>query len=206
LAIVTTGKIDVSPWQKQNQSVDFYHLKGIIESLLEKLKVENYSFEVSKDAIPNLHPGISANLLIDKQIIGFMGKLHPEEEMRIGLKDVYVCELELDKVISSVLNNEVLYQEISKYPSVKRDIAIVIDKEINASEVIKVIKNDNQKLLKDVEIFDLYTDEKMGNNKSLALTLEFSSDNRTLETKEVDKQIDKILESLKVKLNAELRS
>jgi phenylalanyl-tRNA synthetase beta chain len=135
-----------------------------------------------------------------------MGKLHPEEEMRIGLKDVYVCELELDKVISSVLNNEVLYQEISKYPSVKRDIAIVIDKEINASEVIKVIKNDNQKLLKDVEIFDLYTDEKMGNNKSLALTLEFSSDNRTLETKEVDKQIDKILESLKVKLNAELRS
>ena len=71
---------------------------------------------------------------------------------------------------------------------------------------IKVIKNDNQKLLKDVEIFDLYTDEKMGNNKSLALTLEFSSDNRTLETKEVDKQIDKILESLKVKLNAELRS
>jgi len=206
LAIVTTGKIDVSAWQKQNQSVDFYHLKGIIESLLEKLKVENYSFEVSKDAIPNLHPGISANLLIDKQIIGFMGKLHPEEEMRIGLKDVYVCELELDKVISSVLNNEVLYQEISKYPSVKRDIAIVIDKEINASEVIKVIKNDNQKLLKDVEIFDLYTDEKMGNSKSLALTLEFSSDNRTLETKEVDKQIDKILESLKVKLNAELRS
>lgn len=206
LAILMHGKLDFSTWQKQEGNVDFYHLKGLLETMFQMLKISDYSISVSSKALPNLHPGISAVLSIKGREIGFLGKLHPEEEHKIGVKDIYVCELQLSEIIELSDKNEQLYQEITKYPSIKRDIAILVNNDITAEEIINTINKTSKKLLKSVDIFDVYIDKSLVGKKSIALTLEFLSPNRTLETKEVDNQIDKILENLKQDLNAELRS
>jgi phenylalanyl-tRNA synthetase beta chain len=206
LAILMHGKLDFSTWQKQDQSVDFYHLKGLLETLLKQLKVPDYIISVSPKELPNLHPGISAILSVKGKVIGFLGKLHPEEEHEIGIKDVYVCELSLNELLNLSDENTHLYQEITKYPSIKRDIAVLVKNDITAEDIISSINKTSKKILNSIDIFDVYFDKTLSNKKSIALTLEFLSSNRTLETKEVDNQIDKILENLKLDLNAELRS
>ncbi|MGD9760878.1 MAG: phenylalanine--tRNA ligase subunit beta [Candidatus Izemoplasmatales bacterium] len=206
LAVLLNGKIDFSLWQNQNNSVDFYHLKGLIESLLKQLKIHDYDFRVSENPISVLHPGISADLLVNNEVIGFLGKLHPEEEHELGVKDIYVCEIELKKIYSEALSSELTYNEISKYPSIERDLAIFVENDILAEQITNCIKNTSKKLLKSVDIFDVYYDSEKTGKKSIALRLEFSSNNRTLETKEVDDQINRIIETLKLELKAELRS
>ncbi|MDT8336641.1 MAG: hypothetical protein RQ856_02295, partial [Candidatus Izemoplasmatales bacterium] len=206
LGILMHGKLDFSMWQKQDVSVDFYHLKGLLETLLEQLEITDYSITVSTKELPNLYPGISAVLLVKGKEVGFLGKLHPEEEHKIGIKDVYVCELQLNELLKLSEENKQLYQEIIKYPSIKRDIAILVNNDVTAEKIISSINKTSKKILKSVDIFDVYFDKILSEKKSIALTLEFLSPNRTLETQEVDNQIDKILKNLKLDLNAELRS
>ena len=206
LAFLLNGKSDYSLWQGLNKEIDFYHLKGIIEALLQQLKITNYSIQASFSQLPNLHPGISAELLVDEEVVGFFGRLHPEEEHRFGLKDVYVCELELKKLYENSEKQEMTYVEVSKYPPIERDLAIYVANEISAQKIIDVIKKTNKKLLNSVEIFDVYYDQNKENKKSIALRLEFLSYDRTLEAREVDEQISKIIVNLKKELNAELRS
>ncbi len=206
LAFLLNGKSDYSLWQGLDKEIDFYHLKGIIEALLEQLKINNYSIQVSHNPLSNLHPGISAELLVDEEVVGFFGRLHPEEEHRFGLKDVYVCELELQKLYENSEKQEMKYVEVSKYPPIERDLAIYVTNEISAQQIIDVIKKTNKKLLNSVEIFDVYYDQNKENKKSIALRLEFLSYDRTLEAREVDEQISKIIVNLKKELNAELRS
>ena len=206
LAILVHGKIDYSLWQKQNNSVDFYYLKGIVETLFKNLKISNYSFKVNKTLLSNLHPGISATILIDDEPVGFLGKLHPEEEHNLGVKDIFVCEIELARLLEISLNSDIKYEEISKYPSIERDLAIFIDKKTQADAIIDCVKNASKKLLNSIKIFDVYYDKTQENRVSIALRLEFLSNNRTLETKEVDDQVAKIVEALRSELNAELRS
>jgi phenylalanyl-tRNA synthetase beta chain len=206
LAFLLNGKSDYSLWQGLDKEIDFYHLKGIIVALLEQLKINNYSIQVSPNPLPNLHPGISAELLVDEEVVGFFGRLHPEEEHRFGLKDVYVCELELQKLYENSEKQEMTYVEVSKYPPIERDLAIYVANEISAQQIIDVIKKTNKKLLNSVEIFDVYYDQNKESKKSIALRLEFLSYERTLEAREVDEQISKIIVNLKKELNAELRS
>lgn len=206
LAFLLNGKSDYSLWQGLNKEIDFYHLKGIIEALLQQLKITNYSIQASFSPLPNLHPGISAELLVDEEVVGFFGRLHPEEEHRFGLKDVYVCELELNKLYENSEKQEMTYVEVSKYPPIERDLAIYVANEISAQKIIDVIKKTNKKLLNSVEIFDVYYDQNKENKKSIALRLEFLSYDRTLEAREVDEQISKIIVNLKKELNAKLRS
>ncbi|HQN74981.1 MAG TPA: phenylalanine--tRNA ligase subunit beta [Bacillota bacterium] len=206
LAFLLNGKSDYSLWQGLNKEIDFYHLKGIIEALLQQLKITNYSIQASFSQLPNLHPGISAELLVDEEVVGFFGRLHPEEEHRFGMKDVYVCELELKKLYENSEKQEMTYVEVSKYPPIERDLAIYVANEISAQKIIDVIKKTNKKLLNSVEIFDVYYDQNKENKKSIALRLEFLSYDRTLEAREVDEQISKIIVNLKKELNAELRS
>jgi phenylalanyl-tRNA synthetase beta chain len=143
---------------------------------------------------------------VDEEVVGFFGRLHPEEEHRFGLKDVYVCELELQKLYENSEKQEMTYVEVSKYPPIERDLAIYVANEISAQQIIDVIKKTNKKLLNSVEIFDVYYDQNKESKKSIALRLEFLSYERTLEAREVDEQISKIIVNLKKELNAELRS
>ncbi|MDY0023352.1 MAG: phenylalanine--tRNA ligase subunit beta [Candidatus Izemoplasmatales bacterium] len=206
LAILMQGKIDYSSWQRQVQEVDFYHLKGLIEGLFETLKIDIYNFELSKENLKNLHPGISAVVTVNNEEIGFIGKLHPELEHSIGVKDIYVCEIELKNIYAITKEMQISYKEVTKYPSIERDIAIMVENSISANSIIDCIRKAAKKTLNNINIFDVYIDNSMKDKKSIAIRLEFMSESRTLETKEVDDQIDKIINSLKTELKAELRS
>ncbi|MFA6647290.1 MAG: phenylalanine--tRNA ligase subunit beta [Candidatus Izemoplasmatales bacterium] len=206
LAALISGKINNSTWQKMNCEIDFYYIKGLLETLFKELGITEYSFELSKETLPQLHPGISALVKVNDQVCGFLGKIHPETEIKIGLKDIFVMEIDLSNILNRNQTNVLGYKEISKYPSVNRDLAIWLDKNISAKEVVSVIKEVGNKTLNSVEIFDVYYDDEKSNLKSIALSLEFSSSDRTLETKEVDNQINKIIDALNNKLNAILRS
>ncbi|MFP4477805.1 MAG: phenylalanine--tRNA ligase subunit beta [Candidatus Izemoplasmatales bacterium] len=200
------GTYAYSLWQKESMDVDFYLMKGILENLFAELKITDYEFVVPKVSIPNLHPGISANLLVNGQKIGWLGKLHPEEEKAINVKNVYVFELELNGIFDAFDKTKKQYVPINKFPSVIRDIAVVVDKDIQAKSLIETVNNISSQSLKSVDIFDVYQGEHLDKHlKSIAMTLKFENKEKTLETEEVDSMIKRIIKALEEKHKAKLR-
>ncbi len=206
LSLLLKGRFNPLLWQKDQGKVDFYLLKGLLETLLKSLKISDYEFLVPEEAQVNLHPGISANLFVLGEKVGYLGKLHPEEEHKLGVNDVFVSELDLDKLFKASENKVITYQEVSKYPSIKRDLALLVSKDISSKTLVESIIKTNKSILKNVELFDVYQDSSMENELSIALSLEFSRSDRTLETKEVDEAIAKILNKLKQDLNITIRA
>jgi|AntAceMinimDraft_18_1070375.scaffolds.fasta_scaffold01470_7 phenylalanyl-tRNA synthetase beta chain len=192
-------------WKGKKEVADFYLVKGIIEDLLEKLKIIDYEIVKTKHNLDSMHPGIHAELYINNDYIGFLGKLHPELESKNSINKTFVFELSFDKLVT-YNNTDIEMTEIPKFPSVKRDLALIIDKDIQVSNLVSEIKKSGKKQLKNVEIFDLYLGDNIGENKkSVALSLEFRSNEKTLETKEVDIAINRILKQLESKMDAKLR-
>jgi len=192
-------------WQGKKEVVDFYLLKGIIEGLFKKLYIEDYKIIKSQNPVNSMHPGMTADIYIKEEYIGFIGKLHPQKEYDLGTNKTFVFELNFD-IISNNYDLNLVMKPILKYPSVIRDLAIVVDKNIEADRIIKEIKIASKKALTDVSIFDLYQGEKIEENKkSIALSLTLQNPNKTLENQEVDKIIARILKHLDKTLNAKLR-
>ncbi|MFW5889011.1 MAG: phenylalanine--tRNA ligase subunit beta [Bacillota bacterium] len=203
---VLHGRYNYSLWQKKLNHTDFYLAKGIIESLFKNFKIDNYDFKIPSKKLANLHPGISTEIFINGEKIGWLGKLHPEEEKIIEEKDIYVYELELDKIFEAYNAVDLNFEEIVKYPSVSRDIAIVVDKNILVKDLLKTVKNISNNSLKSVEVFDVYVGDKLPKDKkSIALSLVFENKEKTLETNEVDKMIERIVKALTEEHNASLR-
>ena len=183
------------------QKVDFYIIKGIVEELLDYLGYAGrYSFKVEN--IPsNLHPKQSANIIMQGVNIGIIGKLHPNEIK----DDVFVFEINLDKLLINK-SSKMSFKEISKFPSIARDIAFVMDKSKTSEEVMSVIKKTGGKLLSKVEVFDVYTGDKINDNeKSIAYSLTFTSNDRTLTEEEVMEIFNNIIKVTVEKCNVSLR-
>ena len=163
IVALMTGKYYLGVGNSAN--VDFYVIKGVVEELLNFLGYENrYTIEMP-DQIPNeFHKGQTANINVNGQIVGIVGKLHPE----VTKDDVYVMEINLDELLSKRVG-KMKYKEISKFPNVKKDVAFVMKKDIPSVEVEKVIKKAGGKLLTNIEVFDVYTGENIGKDeKSVA--------------------------------------
>lgn len=198
LCILMTGDYYLELGNRKK--VDFYVLKGIIEELLHFLGFSNrYSFVV--DNIKEfLHPGVSATINVNGSDIGFLGLLHPSIE-----KNVYVAEINLDKLLKNRVS-KLKYKEVSKYPKVVKDLAFIVEKNINSEDIVKVIKKSGGKTLTNIEVFDLYTGENVKENeKSIAYSLTFEDMNKTLSDEEVMLIFNKIISDVEVKLNAKLR-
>lgn len=196
------GNYLINNWQNNIVKIDFYVLKGIIENLLDYLGLNGrYSFS-SKDLLSDLHPGMSASIIVDNQIIGYIGKVHPN----INKKDIYVFELNIDLLMSKKVRG-IKYKEVSKYPSVNKDLAFIVKKDIEAIEIEKVIKKVGGRLLNSIEVFDVYTGENVADDeKSLAFSLNFQDSTRTLNDEEVTEVFNKIIHEVEIKLNAVLRN
>ena len=196
IAFLMKGNYITNSW-KGSMKVDFYLMKGIVESILDYLGFKNrYSFV--KSNVSDLHPGISADILLDRKRIGIMGRVHP----KVCKDEVYVCELSLNALMTKV--KPLKYKEASKYPTIVKDVAFIVPKAMLSSEVETVIKKAGGRLLSDIKVFDVY--EKLDNDKkSIAYNLTFMDSNRTLTDEEVMNVFDNIIKKVTTSLDVELR-
>ena len=175
------------------KQVDFYITKGITEELLDYLGYANrYSFIID-ESIPNdFHPGQSAAISVNNDIVGYIGRVHPEKSKEA----VYVMEIDLDKLLEKK-TGKMKYKEVSKYPSVKKDLAVVVDKNVTTEEIEKQIKKAAGSLMIGSQVFDIYTGDGIEKNKkSIAYSLEFGTNDRTLKDEEINEILEKIIASL----------
>ncbi len=199
LAALMTGEYYLG---LDSKKVDFYVIKGVAEEVLDYLGYNGrYSF-VQNDKIPeDMHPGKSAVISVNGEIVGIIGRIHPA----ICKDEVYVMEINLDKLLAKKVG-KMKYKEISKFPTVKKDIAVVVDKKVAAEELQKVIKNSGGKLLQGSKVFDIYTGTGIPEDKkSIAITVELGDSSKTLTDEEISSVIDKITENLANKFGASLR-
>ena len=185
----------------EKTTVDFYLIKGVVEELLEYLGYSNrYSLRV--EDIPNeLHPGQSASIILNNIKIGIIGKVHPS----ITKEAIYVMEINLDTLFSFRVK-AMNYKEISKYPSISKDMAFIVKKDRKAEEIINVIKKSAGRLLTNISIFDVYEGENVASDeRSIAFNLMFSDPTRTLNDEEVMTIFNKIITDVEEKLGAKVR-
>lgn len=198
LAILMSGDYKLAI---NNEKVDFYYLKGIMEELLYFLGYGNRYSLIIKESIPKeLHPGQSAIINVDGQDIGIIGKLHPQ----VNKDDIYVMEINLTKLLSTK-TRKMNYKEISKFPSVVKDVAFIIDDNKTSAEIEKVIKQAGGKMLEKINVFDIYPNIEEG-KKSIAYKLTFSNSNKTLSDEEVMQVFDKIIKEVETKTKSKLRN
>ena len=198
LAILMTGEYAEG---LHSIKVDFYVIKGILEELLEHLGYKNrYSLKI-EDIPSELHPGQSANIIVNAVNVGIIGKLHPS----VTKDDIYVLEINLDKLFLFKVKG-MQYKELSKYPSISKDMAFIVKNNVMASSVIEVIKKACGKLLVDISIFDVYQGENVASDeKSLAFNLTFQDQNKTLSEEEVMNLFNKAISDVENKLHGILR-
>lgn len=184
---------------------DFFDLKGVVEEYLEKIGMKKLVTYDPKSGKPFLHPGRQANILYDNTVIGYMGEVHPEvlDNYDIGDK-AYVAVLDMPEIVSRA-SFDVKYQGIAKYPAVTRDISMLVNKEILAGDVEAVIRKNGGNLLESYHLFDIYEGAQIKSGyKSMAYSISFRAKDRTLEDKDINEVMNKILTGLG-KLGIELR-
>ena len=183
------------------KQVDFYIIKGVAEEVLDYLGYGNrYSFVLPKQTLVEFHPGQVAEINVNGEVVGVIGRIHPE----ISKDAVYVLEINLDKLLAKKVG-KLKFKEISIYPTVNKDIAVILDKDITSDEVSKVIKKAGGNLLVSSKLFDVYTNPILGDKKSMAYSLTFGSNTKTLTDDEINPIMEKIIEALEKNLKAELR-
>ena len=187
-------------WNKTIIKTDFYLLKGILENVLDYLGLKN-RYHLKEAEIDGMHPGISAEIELDREPIGYLGRVHPN----ISKDDIYVLEMSMTKIIDKKIK-PIKYKEISKYPSIQKDLAFIIKKDISSGTIEDSIKKAGGKLLTNIDVFDVYTGENVQDDeKSIAYSLTFSDPTRTLSDDEVMQVFNKIIEEVEKKHNAILR-
>ncbi|GGE76582.1 phenylalanine--tRNA ligase subunit beta [Priestia taiwanensis] len=205
LASVMTGLTLHHPWQGEKKAVDFFVLKGIVEGLVDLLGLTSRVTFV-KGKMDDMHPGRTANVLLDGNVIGFIGQLHPETQKSWGLKETYVFELSLAALLHADVQ-EVSYTQIPRFPSMTRDMAVVVDTAVEAGAILATITETGGKLLKDVSLFDVYVGDNVEEGKkSLAFSLRYFDPERTLTDEEVTKVHDKVLAKVEEVFAATLRA
>lgn len=182
--------------------IDFFGLKSAVEGIMEALNV-TADYRPSEE--PFMHPGCQAEIIVQGKKVGHIGEIHPLVLENYSIAQPAVCaQLCLDDIIAS--NKTLVYKPLSKYPAVQRDLAVVVDESVSAGELIKGIKSAGGNMLRNVELFDIYRSPILGaKKKSMAFSLLFRSEERTLTVEEVAKAFDKIVRALEYKWGAKLR-
>lgn len=186
-------------------NIDFYVLKGIIENVLEEAGVSKYDIE-KETKNGSYHPGRCANLKVGIDIIATIGEVHPEVLMNYGIeKRVYLAEVNITKIVRYAKSNK-KYVEVPKFPAVERDIAMIVNEDVEVGQIEKIISKKAKKILESIKLFDIYRDEKIGiGKKSVAYSLIFRDKKKTLSDSEITSVMDGIVAELEKTLGATLR-
>ncbi|AQV15360.1 phenylalanine--tRNA ligase subunit beta [Acinetobacter pittii] len=201
LALVAVGSQQPESWHVKPQPMDFFDFKGEIEEILAagRVKVEYVRSERAW-----LHPGQSAEILVDGQSIGYLGRLHPSLENELDLSTTWVAELNQTAVLQSYVSN---FTELSRFPSIRRDIALLISDNINVRDIQQLIEKTGGELLDSTWLFDVYTGQGVAEGKrSLAFALLWQHPSRTLEDAEIKSGMDNIIQVLENTYQATLRA
>lgn len=202
-AFAISGLVAEKDFQTKATPVDFFYAKGIVEALFDKLEV-SVDYVPTKD-LASMHPGRTAAIVLDGQTIGFLGQVHPQTAKNYGIPETYVAEINLSAV-EAALQPAQPFVEITKFPAVSRDIALLLKAEITHQEVLDAIYSAGVKRLVGVKLFDVYAGEKLGTGmKSMAYSLTFQNPNDNLTDEEVAKYMEKITKALTEKVEAEVR-
>ena len=187
------------------KDVDFYTLKGLIENVLEASNINRFDIEKETNN-GSYHPGRCANIKVGIDVIATIGEVHPEVLNNYDIeKRVYVAEVNITKLTKYSKSNK-KYVEVPKFPAVERDIAIIVDEKVEVGQIEKIIIKKSKKWLEEVKLFDIYRDEKLGENKkSVAYSLIFRDKNKTLSDQEINTTMESIITELEKTLGAELR-
>ncbi len=201
LAVIATGAKTSETWHAKPQAMDFFDFKGEIEEVLAAGRVQ---VEYVRSERSWLHPGQSAEVLVDGKSIGYFGRLHPSLEDVLDLSTTWVAELDQSAVLQTYVSN---FTELSRFPSVRRDIALLISDKINVSEIQQLIEKTGGELLDSIWLFDVYTGQGVEDGKrSLAFALLWQHPSRTLEDAEIKSGMDHILQVLENTYQATLRA
>ena len=202
IAGAITGNLYTEKWNSTSEAVDFFDIKGDVEALLAVATGQGFEFVSSDHAA--LHPGQSANIISDGKVVGVCGALHPAIEKKLDLdQQVFVFELDVDLISQKKLPE---YTKLSPYPSIRRDLALLVDQKVSYLQISKVLQKLNIKELIDSFVFDVYSGDNIDlGQKSIALSLIFQDFSRTLEEQEISDHVGKIMESLEKETGAVLR-
>ena len=176
---------------------DFFDMKGCVEEMIDKLGIRQVVTYVPADDRPYLHPGRHADVVINDEIVGYLGEIHPEvaDNYNLGTK-TYVAVMDVE-LLAKYADFDVKYEGVAKFPAVTRDISLVMKKTVLAGQVEEVIRDNGGKLLEDYHLFDIYEGENVAaDEKSLAYSIRLRAKDRTLEDKDVTTVMDKILKKL----------
>ncbi|WP_412503905.1 phenylalanine--tRNA ligase subunit beta [Shewanella indica] len=203
LGAVIAGPQSDEHWSMESKTVDFFDLKGDLEAIIG-LTVSEAEFSFKGAQHPAMHPGQCAEILRNDRVIGYIGAVHPSLEKPFGLNGkTIVFELELDALLQAKLPQA---QAVSKFPANRRDIAIVVDEEVAAGEVMTLIRKVGENQLVGLNLFDVYRGKGVEQGKkSLAIALTLQDNTRTLEEKEIAEMVDTVVSALKSEFNASLR-
>ncbi|HBM75983.1 MAG TPA: phenylalanine--tRNA ligase subunit beta [Clostridiaceae bacterium] len=184
---------------------DFYDIKGCIELLLQSLGIRKYEFKRESDNA-TFHPGKAAKLEVKRKNIGVVGEIHPDIIERFDIpKHVYICELDFDEMVD-LAELDKHFKPLPKYPSIERDMALLVDRNIMASEIEDIIREKGGNLIESIKLFDVYEGKQIPEGKkSIAYSIVYRSDSRTLKDDEVNKVHDSIIKSVESNLGAQLR-
>lgn len=201
LALVAVGSQAPESWHAKPQPMDFFDFKGEVEEILAAGRV---SVEYVRSERAWLHPGQSAEILVDGKSIGYLGRLHPSLENELDLSTTWVAELDQTAVLQSYVSN---FTELSRFPSVRRDIALLISDNINVRDIQQLIEQTGGELLDSTWLFDVYTGQGVEDSKrSLAFALLWQHPSRTLEDAEIKSGMDNIIQVLENTYQATLRA
>lgn len=184
---------------------DFYYLKELIEKALWSIGVSDLVYKRAE--VEYLHPGRSAEIYLGDEYIGLLGEVHPNVLKNYEMKKkVYIAELDFERLVKHSIENY-KYKAVPKYPAMKRDLAIVIDKDVDAYEIEAIAKENGKKLLESFNVFDIYTGESIGEEKkSVAFSMTFRAKDRTLVEAEINDIVSSVISDLENKIDAHLRS
>lgn len=198
--------LTIGMYSRINKKYDFYYIKGIIQEVFKAVGMENLIEYSPNNEYSFMHPGRTASIDIDNKNIGFVGEVHPivQENYEIQCK-VYIAVINLELVYKKANLNK-KYKPLPKYPAVTRDIAILIKDEVNVKEIEKVIKEKSSKILEEVKLFDVYKGNQISKGyKSVAYSITFRDNEKTLTDDEVNIEIDKIVKNIENRLDVTLR-
>ncbi|HEY0299038.1 MAG TPA: phenylalanine--tRNA ligase subunit beta [Arachidicoccus sp.] len=200
LALYITGKNHEDQWKEKNQTTDFYRAKGFAHAILTLVGINNIQYKTLEN-----ESGISIS--VNKKFVGKIIDVAQQQKDFFDIKaPVYFIDIDFGTLISIKEKDKITYKEVARYPSMQRDLAMVVDKNVLYENITSVVKKLNIALLKETRLFDIFESEKLGaNKKSLAINFTFSDEEKTLTDKDVDMTMNKLINALEKELNAEIR-